>query len=555
MKKKHWLRIAGIVIGVIVLVLVVLPFMINVDSFRPKIETEASAALGRKITLGKLSLSILTSSVRADDIAIADDPNFSTFPFVRAESLRAGVELKPLIFSKKINVTEIVLEKPQITLIRGAGGTWNFSSLGPASGNKPDSPKTSRGTPAFSVAKLDVNDGKLMVANARSSAQPRVYEDVNIEVTNFSETSQFPFKLTAKLPAGGDADISGKAGPINLQNTAKTPFDAAVKVNNMNIAASGFIDRASGIGGLANFDGTLISDGSTAKAVGTFAGDSLKLSPKGSPATRRVTIKHVVDVDLDKQTAAITLGDIAIGEAQAHLTGTAQMQGDTQVVHLKLNAPGMPVEDLEAMLPALGIVLPSGSQLSGGKVSANLDISGPLSNLLIVGPVRLQDTTLKNFDLGSKLGALSTFAGKAVSKPDTSIRNFSLDSRVTPQVTQANNINLDVPAIGVITGAGTVTQPAGALNFRMKANLSGGMVGGITKVAGLSSGATSGIPFAIQGTTANPKFIPDVGGMVGNAATSAVQSAIQGKVPGGLPSSATDALGGLLGAPKKPKQH
>src|ERR1700751_894262 len=114
--KKRWLRIAGIAAGVLVLILVILPFVINVDIFRPRIQSEASAALGRQVTLGKLSLSILTSSVRADDIAIADDPAFSTTPFVTGESLKVGGELMPLIFSKKINVTEIVLEKPQITL-------------------------------------------------------------------------------------------------------------------------------------------------------------------------------------------------------------------------------------------------------------------------------------------------------------------------------------------------------------------------------------------------------------------------------------------------------
>src|ERR1035437_4888659 len=438
--KKRWLRITGIVIAVIVLILVVLPFVINVDSFRPRIQSEASAALGRQVTLGKLSLSILSSTVRADDIAIGDDPAFSTTPFLKAKSLKVGVELIPLIFSKKINVTEIVLEKPQITLITGANGTWNFSSLGAASRNKPEAPKAGGSTPDVSVGKLDVNHGRLMIGRANSSAKPQIYDDVNIDVRSFSETTQFPFRLTAQLPAGGDADISGKAGPINAQNTAKTPFEAAVKVNKMNIADSGFIDRASGIAGLANFDGTLSSNGSTAKAVGTFAGDSLKFSPKGSPATRRVIIKHTVDVDLDKESGTITQGDISLGKAQAHLTGTAQMQGETQVVNLKLSAPGMPVDELEAMLPALGIVLPSGSQLSGGTVSANLDITGPLNNLLITGPVRLSNTNLKNFDLGQKLGALSTFAGKAVSKPDTSIRNFSLDARVTPQLTQANNI-------------------------------------------------------------------------------------------------------------------
>jgi AsmA protein len=542
--KKHWLKIVGIVIALLVLVLVALPFLINVDSFRPRIQSEASAALGRQVTLGKLSLSILSSTVKADDIAIADDPAFSTAPFVKAESLKVGVELKPLIFDKEIKVTEIVLEKPQINLIRGANGTWNFSNIGAASHNKTTN-STSTGTPNFSVAELDVNHGQLTIGRANSSVKPQVYDDVNIDVANFSETTEFPFKLTAQLPGGGDADISGKAGPINATNTAKTPFESAVKVNNMSIEDSGFIDRASGIAGQANFDGTLTSNGITAKAVGTFAGDKLKFSPRGSPAPKRITIKHSVDVDLDKDLATITQGDISIGSAQAHLTGTAQTQGDTQVMNLKLNAPGMPVNELEAMLPAVGVVLPSGSQLSGGTLSTNLNITGPLNNLVIAGPIQLQNTNLKNFDLGAKLGAISKFVGSGVSKPDTSIRNFSMNVNVTPQLEQANNINLDVPALGVITGAGTVT-PAGALNFKMVANLSGGMAGGIAKMTPVGGGSVNHIPFSIQGTTSNPHFVPDVGGIASGVAAGAVQGALSGKAPG-VPSSASSALGGLLG--------
>src|SRR5258705_12961065 len=57
--KKRWLRIAGIAVAVFLVILVALPFLINVNSFRPKIESETSSALGRQVTVGNLSLSIL----------------------------------------------------------------------------------------------------------------------------------------------------------------------------------------------------------------------------------------------------------------------------------------------------------------------------------------------------------------------------------------------------------------------------------------------------------------------------------------------------------------
>jgi AsmA protein len=197
-------------------------------------------------------------------------------------------------------------------------------------------------------------------------------------------------------------------------------------------------------------------------------------------------------------------------------------------------------------------VLPSGSQLKGGTLSADLSIVGPVDKLVITGPVKLSNTKLAGFDLGSKLGALSAFAGKAVSNPDTSIENFSTTARVAPEGTRADNINLNVPSIGVITGAGVV-NPQGALAFKMLANLHGGMMGGLAQVAG----GGKGIPFSIAGTTSKPEFVPDLKGMAGGLAGGLAGGALQGvlggsKAGGGKAGSAVDALGGLLGK-KKPQ--
>ena len=542
---KTTLKIVAIVIALLVVVAIALPFVIDVNRFRPQIESQLTTALGRQVSVGNLSLSILSGSVVADNITIADDPAFSKSAFVTAKSLKVGVELMPLIFSKQLNVREITLEQPEITLLKTPAGKWNFSSLG---GNAAKDQPTSSSSPAnFSVAKLNVKNGRLTVGQVPGSAKPQIYDKVDIGVENFSYTSQFPFTLSADLPGGGDVKISGKAGPINATDAAKTPLEASVKVNHMDLATSGFVDPASGFGGLADFDGTLSSNGTEAKADGTLTGNKLKLSPKGTPAQTTVALKYAANLNLAQQSGTLTQGDISIGKAVAHLTGAFHTEGEAQVVNMKLDAPGMPVDELAPMLPALGITLPSGSQLKGGTLSANLGIVGPLDKLVITGPVRLANTKLAGFDLGGKLGALSTFAGKAASSSDTAIQNVSLNARVAPEGTKADNINLTVPAIGVITGAGTVS-PGGDLNFKMVADLHGGMAGGLTQVAAL--GGKSGIPFAIGGTTSSPRFIPDVKGMVGGVAQGILGGVVGGK--NGSPASDTvNSVMGLFGKKKK----
>ena len=63
--RKHWVKIVLGLIAVFVLALVAVPFLVNADDFRPTIETQLARALGRPITLGHLSFSLLKGSLDA----------------------------------------------------------------------------------------------------------------------------------------------------------------------------------------------------------------------------------------------------------------------------------------------------------------------------------------------------------------------------------------------------------------------------------------------------------------------------------------------------------
>jgi AsmA protein len=545
------LKIAGIVIAVLLLIAIALPFLINVNSFRPRLESELSTALGRDVKVGNLSLSILSGSVAADNLSIADDPAFSSNPFVQAKQLKVGVELIPLIFSKALHVTHLTLDQPQIMLLRSASGKWNFSSLGGQSGAKPtntgQASSSDESNPNLSVAKLNVNDGRLTLGRSGTSAKPNVYDHVDITVTNFSFTSQFPFTLSANLPGGGKLSLDGRAGPINQSDASLTPLEAKLQVKNLDLAQSGFVDSSSGIAGIADFDGNVSSDGKMVHTTGTVKANKLKLAQKGSPAANPVDVKYSVDHDLQTQAGTVRQGDISMGKALAQLTGTYHVQGDSTLVNMKLNGQSMPVDDLEAMLPALGVILPPGSSLKGGTFSTALALSGPADKLVITGPVRLSDSRLAGFNLASKLSAVSALTGSQASGSDTSIKNFSSNVRVAPDGTKTDDVNLQVPAVGEIVGTGTIS-PAGALDYRMTANLTGGAVTGVSQMAGLS-GKGGSLPFMIQGTTSDPKFVPDVKGMVGSQLQDQLKSRLGGAKGTGNP--AADALSGLFGKKKK----
>ena len=583
------LKILGIVIVVLIVIAIALPFFIDANIFRPRLESELTGALGRQVKVGNLSLSLFSGSVGADDISIADDPAFSNAPFVKARSLKVGVRVIPLVFSKSLEVTDLTLNQPEINLVRSQDGEkWNFSSLGsktnPAApqsnsseaakngeSRKANEPRKSEQTskpapnepstkpaqrapggsgessnPNLSVQKLAITGGRLTVSRARSDEKPRVYDKVDITSSDFSFTSSFPFKVTANLPSGGRLQLTGKAGPINPTDSALTPLEAKVSIQQMDLATSGFIDPASGIAGIADFDGNLNSNGHDAKATGTLKATKLKVSPKGSPAGQPVNVQFDAVHDLVKQAGNLTRGDVSMGRAVAHLTGTYNAKPKVTEVNLKLNGNAMPVDDLEAMLPAVGVILPQRSQLKGGTLDVNLNSTGPVDKLVSTGNVKLQNSALSGFDLISKLAAVSALTGKTSGNNNsTEIQNFSGDVHAAPEGTQITNINLAIPAFGELTGSGTIS-PSNQLNFKMAANLSGGAITGATQLAGLGNkGGT--LPFTIEGTTQDPKFVPDVKGIAGGL----LQNALGQK---GNKSNQNNPLNGLTDLFNKKKQ-
>ncbi len=528
---KNALKVAGIVVAVLIVVAIVLPLLVNVNSFRPQIESTLSSALGRPVKVGNLSLSILSGSVEADQLSIADDPKFSSAPFMQAKSLQVGVELLPLIFSKRLNVTQLLIEHPQITLLRDRDGVWNFSSLGnqAAQPAKPAA-KTSSAPANVSVAKLDLTDGSVTLGSTTGKRKPIVYDKVTVTMRNFSFASAFPVSASVGLPGGGSLKIDGTAGPINSTDASLTPVQGKVALKKLDLAQSAVVEPGLGIAGLADFDGTLTSDGHMAKANGTLKATSLKLVPKGSPAGVPVQVVFAVEHDLKQETGKVLQGDVAIGKALAKLTGTYDMHGETTSIQTKLTGQAMPVDYLEGMLPALGVVLPTGSKLKGGTLSLEIDSNGPLAKLVSTGWVKMSNTALEGFSVTSKLSAIPGLGGKQ-SGNDTVIENLSSDVRNAPEGTRLDKINVVVPSLGTVTGAGTIS-PNQALDFKMLANLAGAGAA-VTKVVGLGAG---GIPVAIGGTTSNPTFAPDMKAV----ANGKLKSLVPGK----------SSLGGLFGKKK-----
>ena len=582
--KLKWIAIA---IVVVILILFVLPFLIPVNKFRPTIEEQASAALGRKVEVGNLSLSIIRASVGIDNLSISDDPKFNSGPFLTAQSVRVGVELLPLIFSKQVNVTQIVIKKPQVILLKDPSGKWNFSSIGGSApaGTKPAEPKqaepkkaepTATGGNAagsFAIGKLELTNGQITIGNTNSQKRS-VYSPVNLTASNVSTTSQVPILFSMGLPGGGTMKIDGKVGPVDAQDAAFTPQDVKLSISALDLAKTGFLDPSLGLGGSVDMNATLSSRSGQMSTKGSLKLSKAVLIAGGSAAGVPAVLDFDTKYDMAKGTGVLNPSTVNIGNAKSHLSGTYKSEGDAFAVDMKLTGEGLPATDLEAFLPALAVNLPQGTKLTAGTLNTNLHITGPTNKLVTDGNIGFFNGKLAGFDLGQKMSGIASLAGIKSGK-DLDIEKMTSDVHMAPTGLRADNFNLVVPALGSVVGGGTLDSK-NTMDFKLVATVNssmlgaaggaeGGAVGGAAgKLLGAGASCKNGgikVPLQIHGTTANPQFTPDIGGATASLMKSELTCAggsvgslagMAGAAGGKGASDVVNQLGGLFGKKKKP---
>jgi AsmA protein len=506
-------------VAVLLMVVGAASLFVDVDRFRPQLEDMMTSALGRKVAMGHVALSVASSSLSVEDLSVADEASFGRAPFLKARKVSFGVAVLPLIFSKHLRVHSCQLRQPDLTLRRSPAGIWNFSTLGASSSAATSAGAGPAGSLNLSIDDLAMTDGRVIVERLGAHSETHIYDHVTVEVRDFSSTTRFPFRSSATGPGGSALTLEGTAGPLSAEGIGSTPLEARLDVKRLDLAAIALVDPAAGIAGIGDATLHVVSDGRRVASTGTFHGNRLRFVAGGSAAAAPIDVTYEADYDLAAHSGAVKQGDVRIGKAVARLTGRFSTKGEALAVQMKLAGRQMPVADLEAILPSIGVTLPRGARFRSGALDADLTIGGSLDRFAVAGPVEMSNAVLAGFDLGSRLRAVATLAGLP-GAADTVIQTLGSALRISPGGIRAETVNAIVPGIGSLTGEGTIA-PDGRMDFRMlaKLNRTNAIAERLMRVGSLGH-PENGIPFHVEGTTAAPVFTPDIARAAAGAVTS-----------------------------------
>lgn len=525
-----------LVIVVVLGVILALPFLIDLNKYQDQYKPIIEEALNRKVQLQDIRLTIWPRiGARVAGFVVLDDPAFGSSSFTSLASLDVGIKLMPLL-SGKVEVEEITLRNPVITVIKNRNGVLNVSTIGRTGVKMPHTPSRapvpSTEGPLKILALLAVDRvsilGGTLTYRDLSASEPTEYvlqemgillnsvrlgQSPNLHVGMLIQPSSLPVKLdgtfgplreTSDIDAiniqlalgktdftitgkmvGHNADLNISAPVINTANLPiALPLQKPVELKNLQIAVEvrgqDFL--------LQKFSFQLFDGQTTAQGKATSGLDPL-------PFTGNVTIQG-----------------IQLGPALNALATTPVSISGTAGANLSVQGHGLSMPDLTRSLEGTGHVA-----VKDGKIESVNLLQEAISLLKVTG-ISIDD---------AKATAFSTIETDLAIKQGTIyVKRLWMDSH-------------DFQA----TGGGTIGFDQ-TLNLTINLNLSQDIsqkIASSSPVAKLAmKDGRMGLPLVITGTAQAPSYGLDTKGLTGK-----VQEQVQKKVE--------EAVGGLLKGTTKPE--
>ena len=484
-----------------------------------------SAALGRKIEVAQIKAQ-LGWGVSADltGVTVADDPGFSARPFVSASAVSAKLELIPLL-ARQLRVSKVVLEEPEIRIVRNGQGQFNLSTLGRKSAGENLAPEQSEkgqgggaisqsplsqapkkrpgGAGAISVLEVHnfaIEQGKIVYEQA--GMPPVAVSHIDLDVKGFNFTS--PFDLSVQMAVFGDEQnirLAGRLGPLATGGRIdlyEIGIDLHLQAGPLALAQVGQFEFAKAIAAKLEVSDKVSLD---ATAQGKLAALSIHAASDLTPnrvafgdsfqKPAGTTLKVAVDAsrsgsEIGVSKATIVLGDLNL-DATAIKFGGGSFSG-------KIDTNRFDIAALSTLAPPaakFGITgkgeIHSQVTYAGGKASANgvvtlagLTLPRPGQSGTAVselgGDIKLNGTAADIGPLAFKLGTgRATLSGHSdpIYPPRASYEftadllrtaDFSPSRPANEQLTGVRASGTFSMANGVVVDDNKLTSPSGNLN-------------------------------------------------------------------------------------------
>jgi AsmA protein len=584
------LKIAGAAVAAVIVVAGLL-LLIGVPSgfLTSTIQTRVERETGYRLTIaGSTRIGLWPSlNVTLNNVTLQDPKDRDTSDRLIVNSIQAEIKLASL-WSGQPEITELVIDHPILTvpLLRERAAPRSAAPKGVVTSTEVEASNNEASNNSVAIDRVIVTDGAIIFSNLRDRVTHRVDGinasavvggDRNIRVAGNARAGDRPAKFVIKAtPPGGPierqtipVDISFEA-PGLLQNplTAK----AEVRLNGSVVMING-VTGALGDGAFNGWASVDISSKPLVKLdldfqrldVAMAKGNGGSGPQPWSNASFDLVGLNYVDVQAKISAAEINVGNARVAPVAIE---AALASGVLKCRFANLGAYGGQANgDLTVDASAATPTYTLSSDLSGvralpllqsaadfdrldGKLQAKLSVQSSgssqraiMSNLDGTAFTVFQDGVIRGINVAQMIRSLAsgTLSGwQADNQQATDMTQLSASFRIEKGKATTTDLNLVGPLVRV-TGSGTIdlAEKTLALRTEPKLVLTTQGQGRASDPVGL------GIPVVIDGPWAEPRFYPDVAGILDNPDAAYAKLKEMGKGLFG-PNGALSGLGGNL---------
>src|SRR5437763_2513540 len=522
------MRKLGIALLVIIVLLVaaalIIPHVIDINSYHAQIQSQLEKKLGRQVSLGPMRLSLFPPSFEVSNAVIGEDKNFNTGrSFATADKLSVSIGLMPLLH-KEVDVKSLELVHPRIELVRNAQGAWNFATIGQAgkpapaektasnqvapaqAANNQPAPQENKANanpqPAkeFELANLRISDGQVAITDLQKHQSRAVYDHIDLDVNDFAPDKAFTIKAAAHLPGQGKQAVflDGKGGPIQQADLLNTNFDGTLRMDQVSISAvEKFLNSESlkGIEALVSGNAKVKNSGGKLASSGTIRLDDPRIRTVnvGYP----ITLDYDVADDLTTDVIQIHRGDIKLGSTPITIAGTLNTKPTPAQMDVKLTAANASIAEAARLASAFGVAFNQGMDVNG-RVNANIQAKGAADKPSMNGQLAVHDLVMSGKDLPQPVKVNSV---ELALTPDT-IRSNDFTA-----TTGSTSVTVNFALAQYTTPNSIVNASLRATNARLGEVLNLAKAYGVSAVEGMSGDGLLSLDVHAQGPTKNPSAL------------------------------------------------
>ncbi len=336
---KSFLKWFVIIIGcfavVIIAAMLLIPMFVDVQKYKPVLESKVTEATGRPFSVGDdLRLSLFPwAGVSFSDLRLGNPAGFAEKDFVTVKSFEVRIKLLPLI-SKNVQIKRFVVNEPRFTLITDKKGRANWEQPKPSKQPKPpskDAPtQKEEKSPPVDTGRFELPIGALTAGNLaiingsalwddRTSGTRKEILQINLALKDVSLERPIQLAFSA-LVDQKPVSIEGFVGPLGQGFQAATiPIDLSLKAfKQLAIQFKGSFDNPL-TNPAVNMD-IKIAEFSPRKLIAEL-GLEFPVKTSDPEALNRITLKTHVKADAGQ--VSLSNGTMGLDQSKLNFSATA----------------------------------------------------------------------------------------------------------------------------------------------------------------------------------------------------------------------------------------